>query len=182
MTNSSVGPNAEDPLAVLRASHVQIGRRCALLARLVEHLGENGCDDAARRTATHLRNYFDEAAIIHHEDEELDLFPALLGDLPAAESAAAERLAASLSREHVELHDIYDQLRPGLVAVAAGLTTELDPTLCDRLQTLYLTHVEREEIELMPLVERYLTPASVQRIGPAMAARRKAPPPRAVEP
>ena len=68
----------ESPFEMLQACHERVDRMLMLLAKLQRHLGHTGCDDAARRAAGDVLRYFDVAAPLHHQDEELHVFPALM--------------------------------------------------------------------------------------------------------
>jgi hypothetical protein len=68
----------EQPFAMLEACHERVQRTLALLARLRVHVREQGADENARQAARDVLRYFDMAAPLHHEDEELHVFPLLL--------------------------------------------------------------------------------------------------------
>jgi hemerythrin-like domain-containing protein len=165
-------PGFDQPLDLLHACHVRIGTRCALLMRLCDHIREHGCDEQARKTAGHILRYFDEAGHQHHEDEENDLFPALVAAVPDARREEVSALTRSLEQEHDELERVYAEIRPHLEGVSEGRLPDLDVHLCDRLHTLYLEHIEREEAELLPLAREHLGEDAIARLGSGMAARR----------
>jgi pyridoxamine 5'-phosphate oxidase len=164
----------DDPLAVMQALHVRLEQRAALLARLAEHVRQHGSDADARATAGHVMRCFDEDCPIHHEDEEIDLFPLLRALAPAAEAARAEILIAALVAQHHDMHAVFAALRPQLAAINDGRLAILDPAAVDRLHTLCLDHVALEESELVPFARDHLDAAAVERLGRAMAARRNA--------
>lgn len=56
-----------------------------------------------RRAAHAVMRYFDSAARHHHEDEELDLFPALLESMAGSEAVCLRDLTASLCNDHRRL-------------------------------------------------------------------------------
>lgn len=68
----------EVPLEMLAACHGRVQHQCKTLLRLVTHLQTHGADRPAQEAANAVMRYFDTAARHHHEDEEQDLFPALL--------------------------------------------------------------------------------------------------------
>lgn len=68
----------EQPFAMLEACHERVERTLTLLSRLRSYLREQAVDDAARQAARDVLRYFDIAAPLHHEDEELHVFPLLL--------------------------------------------------------------------------------------------------------
>ena len=73
-------PSWDDPLEMLQACHERIEAQLALLARLRTHLAEHGVDQAAQEAIAGIQRYFTLAAPLHHQDEEEDLFPAMVFD------------------------------------------------------------------------------------------------------
>ena len=63
------------PFEMLAACHDRVVRMLALQARLRQHLQDKGCDEPARQAARDVMRYFDLAAPLHHQDEELHVFP-----------------------------------------------------------------------------------------------------------
>ena len=51
----------------------------ALLDKLRSHMRASGADEEARQAARDVMRYFDKAAPQHHRDEELHVFPMLVG-------------------------------------------------------------------------------------------------------
>lgn len=169
---STPAPGFEVPLEMLSACHGRIEAQCALLRRLVTHMGTNGADDEARGAAQAVMRYFDTAAQHHHADEEVDLFPALLRAAPQRGAmASTTELVALLRTQHRELEALWRQLRAGLQRVAAGEAVALDAAV-EPLIELYAAHIEREEGELLPLARTLLEAAELDPIGAAMRARR----------
>lgn len=157
----------DDPLGMLVACHARIRRQLATLARLQAHLPEHGCDDAARAAAAAILRYFDSAAPNHHADEEDSVFPRL-----RAAAAAAGPVIDALQKEHVVLDAHWRALRPALAGIAAGKRASLSAHEVRNLATLYATHIEREEGELIPLARTALEAETLARIGAEMQARR----------
>ena len=94
------GAGFDEPFAMLDACHDRVRRSLDLLERLRAYLQDKGCDDSARQAARDVLRYFDIAAPLHHEDEELHVFPPLLAQ------GGDERLAAlvrQLQRDHVRM-------------------------------------------------------------------------------
>jgi Hemerythrin HHE cation binding domain len=82
----------ESPFEMLVACHERVNRSLELLHRLQAHLGDKGLDEDARQAARDVLRYFDISAPLHHQDEELHVFPPLLQGLDP------------------ELHEIVDKL------------------------------------------------------------------------
>jgi hypothetical protein len=164
----------DDPLAVMERLHLRLQQRAALLARLAEHVRERGSDADARATAGHVMRCFDEDCPLHHDDEEVDLFPLLRAATPARQRPRLEALIAALIAQHHHMHAAFAAVRPQLAAVADGRLATIDPALVERLHALCAQHVELEETDLFPFARARLDAAATERLGRAMAARRNA--------
>lgn len=172
MTESLFGaaaPGFEAPLEVLEACHDRIARQCDTLEKLLGHLPAHGADAQARQAARAVLAYFDTAAIHHHDDEERNLFPLL----EAAGAPGACDLVEALTLEHDAQALLWRRLRDELQGVAAGSTAALDAALTRRFIEMNRAHLEFENARLLPLARRILDAAALERLGRAMAARRK---------
>lgn len=163
----------DEPIDILDGCHQRIRRNCELAGRIAGHLPAKGADAEAAQAARGIVRYFDEAATHHHEDEEIDLFPALLQAAPGEARDLVDRLLA----EHRRLADAWQDMRSRLAAVIAGDAGRLSPADAAAFARLYEEHIRLEESELLPLARRVLDPATVRRLGEAMAARRGVSPP-----
>jgi hemerythrin-like domain-containing protein len=167
LADDAAAPGFDDPLGMLRACHRRIERQLATLDRLVRHLPAHGCDAAARAAAAGILRYFDMAAPHHHADEEESVFPRLLAAAPAAGP-----LVARLEAEHGHLAETVAQVRPALVALAAGEPAALPEAWVAAMAAAYGAHIAVEETALLPLAQRALDAATLALIGGEMAARR----------
>lgn len=159
-------PGFDDPLAMLRACHGQILRRCDTLDKLVVHLRSHGLDDAARAAITDVRRYFATAARHHHADEEQDLFPLLRAD------PALVPLLEDLLGEHAHLETMWQQLESSLTATGAPHDSAGLEALVAEFNRLYRAHITRENDMLLPAASRLLPAAVLTVVGARMAARR----------
>ena len=123
MTNAIPGHSApavgfEVPLEMLAACHGRVQHQCATLQRLLPHLQRHGADRDAQEAARAIMRYFDSAARHHHEDEEHDLFPALLESMAGSDAVCLRELTASLCSDHRKLEQLWGALRPQLLSVS----------------------------------------------------------------
>lgn len=165
----------DQPLQLWLACHDRVRRMASLLERLVEHLAENGADDAAQVTASAVLRYFDEAAPRHHEDEEIDLFPLLRRVLPSRAPADAESVLSALDRlesDHATLGALWQQLRLQLKAIEAGNAAGLDPASVERFASGYRQHCEIEDSLIAGALEKCVADIDLDALGQAMAERR----------
>lgn len=170
LLNGTPAPSFDDPLALLRACHDRILGQCLTLERLQQHLPGHGCDADAQQAARAILRYFDIAGRHHHDDEEQDLFPAML----ASGDAEAARLIGGLLAEHQQMEAAWQALRPQLAGIAAGETAALDTQAALRFMDAYRNHIAQENPHLLPLAARLLNAAQLANIGKHMAQRRNA--------
>jgi len=119
--NIPAAPGFDDPLEMLQACHGRITAQCDTLQRLVAHLQMQGNDEQAGQAARAILRYFDTAGQHHHQDEEQDLFPALLASGDPSAAAYIERLLG----EHTQMNNAWRALRPLLRAIVSREPTVL---------------------------------------------------------
>lgn len=173
--HSAPAVGTEAPLEMLSACHGRVERQCATLRRLAAHLETHGADDQARSAAASVMRYFDTSAVHHHEDEEVDLFPALLESMAGSDAVCIRELTDALVQEHRSLETAWRRVRALLERIAAGEAAPLTRDDVEALVGLYERHIEREEQELLPMAARLLGEDEIARIGRAMRVRRGIP-------
>jgi hemerythrin-like domain-containing protein len=160
-------PGFDQPLALLKACHTKILAHCDLLEELLARLGEAGREEEVRGAARKAVNYFSTSARLHHQDEEIDLFPLLI-----RQSLKLADLVHGLKQEHRQL----DALWEAIAADLKRLPNVTDrPVLADRVKTfceLNRQHIRRENLEFLPRAESSLSSRQLKDLGIAMAARR----------
>lgn len=170
--HSAPAAGFEVPLEMLAACHQRVQGQTATLLRLVPHLAAQGADRDAQEAATAVMRYFDSAGRHHHEDEELDLFPALLDATAGTDNEGLRELVASLCADHRALDARWHALRRQLQRVAEGLPATIEAPEAQAFADGYDHHIAREEAELLPLAARLLDGTELDRIGRAMRLRR----------
>ena len=183
MTNAATLPGFaspavgfDQPFEMLNACHDRVERTLVLLGRLVAHVHDHGHDEDSRSAARDVLRYFDLAAPLHHEDEELHVFPLLL----AHGSPDAVALVRRLQHDHACMAADCADARTALqVLVDGGLKgfSDADGAAFDRFIGRYDRHIADEETVAYPSAQALLAPPALQAMGNEMAARRKAPPP-----
>ena len=116
--------------------------------------------------------YFDTSARHHHDDEEHDLFPALIESMAGSDAICLRELTAALTAEHRELEARWQTLRVAIAQVAAGQMVLLAQADLSSVAQLYAGYIAREESELLPMAHRRLRDAELDWIGFAMRKRR----------
>ncbi|MEK9952050.1 MAG: hemerythrin domain-containing protein [Curvibacter sp.] len=163
----------EQPYDMLTACHERVQRTLALLERLIAHVDRHGHDTQSRSAAADVLRYFDLAAPLHHQDEELHVFPALLAGQDAALQAVVRRLQA----EHREMETLWAALRPTLLRWCdAGAREMPDAALraqAARFAQLYAGHIPLEETLVFPGAQAGMDAARQAAMGQEMQARRR---------
>lgn len=169
------GPSFDEPLEMLAACHERIEAQLVTLERMVPHLETKGCDADARSAAQAVLRYFDTAGVLHHQDEDEDLFPLMRAR--AASHGRPEIAAAidELEREHETMNAQWNRLRERLRGVAGG-EARLDGEEVARFAWLYRRHMDREGAAVLPFAREFLDEAQRAGLGERMAARRKVAP------
>lgn len=170
---NSPGVGFEQPFAMLEACHERVLRTLGLLGRLRDHVRSSGVDDNARQAARDVLRYFDIAAPLHHQDEELHVFPLLL-----AQGAPDVRVSVQqLQQDHVQMTTDWAAARQGLLAMVDGTVTAIsadDEAAFNRFSQRYDAHIAAEEGLAYPAAMALLAPAALADMGREMAARRGA--------
>jgi hemerythrin-like domain-containing protein len=163
----------EAPFEMLQACHARVQRSLGLMARLQQHLQDVGCDDNARQAARDVLRYFDVAAPLHHQDEELHVFPPLL----LGADAALRSLVRRLMQDHRAMEAGWVPARAVLQAIADDTTGTLalgpaQTLALDQFSALYGQHIVQEEGLAYPAAQAALSDAAVQAMAEDMMARR----------
>jgi hemerythrin-like domain-containing protein len=148
--------------------HDRLQRMLRLLQWLRLHLGAMGCDAQAIDAARELMPFFNEVAPTHHEIEESSVFPPLL--------AAGQHVQTiyRLQREHLEMADLWTQVRALLEPVAGGSWRGFAPddeALLERFTRLYDWHIAAEDELVFPAAARVLAAAPPRPAAQDMAQR-----------
>jgi hemerythrin-like domain-containing protein len=162
----------EQPFAMLEACHERVERTLVLLQRLRAYLREQPADEPARQAARDVLRYFDLAAPLHHQDEELHVFPRLLAQ--GAPSVVA--LVQRLQQDHVLMGADWAAARSALQALADGPAVGFsahEEGLLDQFAQRYQQHIEAEEGTAYPGARALLTQDDLHAMGLEMAGRRR---------
>jgi hemerythrin-like domain-containing protein len=162
------------PFEMLEACHERVHRTLDLLRRLIDHIDANGHDPSSRSAAADVLRYFDVAAPLHHEDEELHVFPALAGSTDAAVPLAI----ATLQGDHERMAALWADLRKALVQwrddASAPAIDDATRQMATEFIGGYAAHIATEEDLIYPAARACFDAAGLARIGAEMQARRHA--------
>lgn len=164
----------ESPFEMLEACHERVQRTLSLMARLQHHLLDKGQDDNARQAARDVMRYFDLAAPLHHQDEELHVFPPLL----AGTDAGLRSLVQELMVDHRNMETAWQPARAVLQQVAEGAASDWTPLTSgqtdavNHFAALYAQHIQNEEGLVYPAAQTLLSPQAVRAMSADMMQRR----------
>lgn len=170
----SPGVGFEAPFEMLEACHERVQRMLDLLTRLRTHVAKNGCDVQAKDAAVDVMRYFDLAAPLHHQDEELHVFPAVL----AMCNDQLDILVLRLRQEHIEMGNLWSQVRPAIARVERENANTKDTfsqselACMDAFVAIYINHIRSEEGLVFPEARRELNPEQMSVISREMTRRR----------
>lgn len=165
----------EAPFEMLTACHERVHRMLRLLDRLQAHLAAQGWDHQAAEAARDVMRYFDQAAPLHHEDEERHVFPPLLAQGDARVSAVVRRLQS----DHDAMAQAWPRARALLQDVAqapgradwAGWDDVALRTLAD-FRDRYADHIRLEEELVYPAAHAVLDGSALRTMSADMQGRR----------
>ncbi|MBG6076699.1 hemerythrin domain-containing protein [Polaromonas sp. CG_9.11] len=172
--HSAPAAGLEAPFEMLAACHDRVERMLALQGKLQRHLLDKGCDGPARQAARDVMRYFDLAAPLHHQDEELHVFPPLL----AGPDAGLRKLVQRLVLDHRHMETAWLEARRTLQAIAVspafgGLPlTPVQTVALDQFAALYRGHLDDENSIVYPAAQAMLPPGAVQGMSEDMMQRR----------
>lgn len=164
----------EQPYEMLTACHERVQRTLDLLERLITHVAQHGHDAQSRSAAADVLRYFDLAAPLHHQDEELHVFPPLL----AGEDAALQAVVRRLQAEHREMETCWAALRPTLLRWREAEASDAAPdatlrSQAERFAQLYAGHIPVEETVVFASARAGMDAAQQATMGQEMQARRR---------
>ncbi|MCA0324786.1 MAG: hemerythrin domain-containing protein [Proteobacteria bacterium] len=146
--------DTDAPLTDFSQCHAGILRQLDAFGELPELLTPA---QRARQIAEQFVGFFRSAAFEHHQDEERELFPAVLRDAqPGPELDRVRQMVDQLTREHRDIERQWSTLEPQLKKLAKGQPVEIDPQAIASLVAQYKAHAEFEEAEFLPLSARIL--------------------------
>lgn len=167
---ASPGAGFEQPFEMLAACHERVHRMLALLARLRAHVEAHGADVQARQAARDVMRYFDQAAPLHHQDEELHVFPRLLARGDAEVAGVVRRL----QQDHRAMEAGWGEARGVLERIAQGDAAALQAgrASLDAFASLYGAHIEAEEQIAYPAAQAMLDAQALEAMSADMMRRR----------
>ncbi len=160
-----------DGLAVIRAYHDSLLSQGRRLLELVSEIETHGLDPGRANRLAELYAYYQRANVLHHQDEERALFPAVVG-----RDLLVDGMIERLTLDHEEIEEAWRVLEIDLKAILAGrpLPGQLEEKAA-RFEKQQREHLLRENEDFLPRLERNLTTEQRRKMGLSMAAMRRKP-------
>jgi hemerythrin-like domain-containing protein len=153
-TPSRQGPGADAPLQNFSSCHAGFVTVLETSLGLPEMIATAA---RSRSCAADMLKVFRDRLLAHHDDEERDLFPAVLRVAqPGEEADRARAMVEQLVGEHREIAQLWKQLEPTVRAIANGYLPSLDAALLNELVRRFNAHVRSEEEEFLPFAQQVL--------------------------
>lgn len=165
-------PDFDQPLAVLRHCHDRIRKQNATLGKLVPHLQMHGADQEAQKAAQAVLKYFQIAAPLHHDDEEIDLLPVLVSIAQNNDLILLKKHVSTILSQHEQMASMWKQLELQLAQIASGSASFINEGLVQEFQNLYQEHMHIEETQIAPMAMRLMSTSQMLTLGKAMQQRR----------
>ncbi|TCS36208.1 hemerythrin-like domain-containing protein [Paucimonas lemoignei] len=174
MKNSlfETAPGFDRPIEVLAHCHSRIRKQLATLKKLVAYLPSHGADVDAQQAAHAVLRYFNDAAQLHHEDEEDNLLPQLEMTASGTDADQLQAILPRLLDEHRKMASLWPVLDRQLSTIASGQSAQLSETDVAQFAQLYEAHMQMEESVIAPMAKRLFSDGQMQELGDAMRARR----------
>lgn len=158
-----------EPLQALGELHGRLRSHCDTLLKLTGQVDAGRGSVAAQAAAASLRRHFDRLAGSVHQDEEQDLFPALLESMAGSDAVCIRQMIEARVAEHREIEERWLRIREWLGAAgAAGPMPREEVTSFVRL---YCAHLAQEDQELLPMAERLLSDDALAQLADSMRRR-----------
>lgn len=158
-----------EPIEMLYACHSKVKRFCRQLSILPDYLEKHGYTQAVLNDVEQILSYFNRAAPLHHDDEELDFFPQLVKVAPQAQSAIDE-----LEQQHKNLHKNWNALSAQIEELISEQRQNIDEHLIERFIQGYERHITLEE-PLFEMGREFLADDVLSEMGKNMSIRRQVP-------
>lgn len=154
MNQPTSTPPDSSPIQDFSQCHVGIVGQLHTLAELPPLLAPAA---RARDIAEQTVRFFRDVVYAHHQEEERELFPAVLASAVRGEERdRVQRTVEALTAEHRTVEAHWQRLEPKLRAVAKGQEAEIDAAEIESLVDTYLAHARFEEEVFLPLAQTIL--------------------------
>jgi pyridoxamine 5'-phosphate oxidase len=165
-------PDFNQPIAVLKHCHDRIRKQLQTMQNLLAHLPKHGADADAQKAAQAVLKYFNNAAHLHHEDEEQNLVPMLQATARDADAVLLKELVPAILAGHEQMDRDWNIIKSQLDQIANGQSSALSARDVQGFCDTYAAHMAVEEANIAPMAKRLFSPEQMAQLGSAMQVRR----------
>ena len=168
--SASVSSVARNPLDMIASAHAVQVEMCDAMERIADGLP----DEVDRRLCAQLASCLAFDLPLHHQDEEVALFPLLRRR--ALPEDGLDRILDRLAAEHSSDNDFASEIAEALEVLAQGSRPQNPEMLGYMLRGFferYRRHVHWENTLVMPLARLRLTPDDLQALQAQMDENRR---------
>jgi hemerythrin-like domain-containing protein len=156
-----------DGLQVLQTYHGSFLQHGRQLLALMEAITAQGLDEQRALEAGSLSHYYTEIIRLHHRDEERIVFPLILN-----KSFVIDGMIERLALDHEDIEVAWAELHGALQAPERITSSEQSLIWARRFERSLREHIEREDLDFFPEIERWLLPDQCTEAGRLMAQLR----------
>jgi pyridoxamine 5'-phosphate oxidase len=165
-------PDFSQPIAVLKHCHERIRKQLQTLEKLLAHLPQHGADGEAQQAARAVLKYFNNAAHLHHQDEEQNLIPMLQASARGDDASLLAELTSGILEGHQQMDRDWTIIKTQLEQIAEGSSAALSTSDVTRFCCTYAAHMVVEETHIAPMAKRLFSEEQMAQLGSAMQVRR----------
>ena len=165
-------PSTDNPLNEFTGCHEGIVEDLKQLQRMLVLLNESPGHADIRKIAKTMIAFYREVMLLHHEEEEHELFTAVMDSAAGEDEASVARdQIKRLVAEHRELERMWEIIEPDLRLLAKGKDSHLDQAIAASLAQQYLEHADYEEQVFLPLAASMLSKNDLSALGLSLHMR-----------
>jgi hemerythrin-like domain-containing protein len=166
----------DHPLDDFSNCHVGIIDNFERLRRLPQLLASDTGNAEAKEIAANCTKFFKDVVLMHHEEEEDELFNAVT--LAAHDDTELDEATAIIDRlvaEHRELESLWQQIEADMKRIGKGKSADLNTAVVSELADKYLAHARYEEEAFLPLSAKILSKNDQSALGLSLHMRHSSP-------
>lgn len=176
MTTSATPPqqtgSGDNPLNEFSGCHEGIIDNFNRLRRLLDLVQDAPDSGEIRTIAAKLLRFFEDVVLVHHAEEEQELFTAVMDATSSEEEASEARgQIKRLVAEHRELEAMWSRIEPAIKQLSKGKAGAIDIDTAARLAEKYLAHAQFEEEVFLPLSAKMLSKNDLSALGLSLHMR-----------
>ena len=156
-----------DGLVVLKTYHEDFLESGKQLLQLVANLKQKGMNEEYANQCMEVYCHYSHATHLHHQDEELSLFPLLLGS-----SALVDGMIERLMMDHEEIEDAWNILAEQFKQPESITNFDALQNSTIKFEKLLREHLTREDEDFSPHAQKILNDKQRAEAGEKMADMR----------